>query len=161
MKFSVVFLVQHSPRWANPRASATSLAKAALPEGKLLPLPATSIFPPLGDPAQSRTPEVDEEGERREQLTAPLPFLPAKLECLSSPLQARVGAGGSLSNHPHVQLTRQESPRLLGGRGGSRNPGNATGQMREEDLRRSRMFIINCWRIGEYVRRVKGTNKLI
>lgn len=79
-EFSVVFLVQHSSRWANPRASATALAKAALPEGKLLPLPATSVFPPLGDPAQSRTLEADEEGGGREQLTAPLPFLPAKLE---------------------------------------------------------------------------------
>lgn len=48
MKFSVMFLVQHSSCWANPRASATSLAKAALSEGKLLPLPASSVFPPLG-----------------------------------------------------------------------------------------------------------------
>lgn len=97
MKFSVVFLVQPSSRWAHPRASATSLAEAALPGGKL-PVPAASVFHPPGLSSGM----VSKAGhwrrmEREEAESNPQPFPPAKPGCLNSPhcfFQSMCGSTG-------------------------------------------------------------------
>lgn len=154
MKFSVTFLVQQSSRWANPRTSATSLA--ALPEGKLLPLPAASLSHPLGRssgmlPKAEPRRQMEREGAESNLQNLCLSHRQSQgvLACLTPAFSLCVGAEGTLCHHPRAWLARQGeplSPRLLGGGGGSRIPGSAMGQMKKEDLCRSCWFIINCWR---------------
>lgn len=145
MKLSVVFLVQHSCCWANPRASTTSLAKTALPEGKLLPLPAAFICCPLWInsgmmPKVGPQRRVEREG----------PESTSQHLCLS--YQQRWGVSVHLTL-PGICGIRSESwqsppcpsgkagvplsPGLSGGMGKSRITGNAMGQMGEEHLCRS------------------------
>lgn len=115
---------------ANPQGSTTSLAKAALPERKLLPLPVISVFLPLGmsSGVLSKV-EHQRQMERdmgREQLTPPLPFPPAKLGSqLSSPL-------------PSAHVWEQRgisaiSPRSVWHSGGAPLSQAVAGQGREQD----------------------------
>lgn len=141
---------------ANPQGSITSLAKAALPEGKLLPLPVISVFHPLGMSSgvlPKVGPQRQMESDRaREQLTTPLPFPPVNVGCVSSPhhfFQPMCGSRGkSQPSAPSLdgEVGEPLCPRMLGDRGGSRIQGSAARHMREEHLCRSGWFVITCWR---------------
>jgi len=79
------------------------------------------------DAAQSGTPEVDGEGGGREQLAAPLPFLPAKLGCLSSsyPFRNVWEQGGVLVITPMSSWQGRGSfpcPQAVGGPGREQDP---------------------------------------
>lgn len=146
----------------------TSLAKAALREGKLLPLPVISVFHPLRM-SSGVLPKVGcqrqmESNRAGEQLTTPLPFPPVKVGCVSSPhhfFQPMCGSRGqSQPSAPCLagKVGEPLCPRLPGSRGGSRIPGSAGRHMREGHLCRSCRFIITCWRTKEYA--WKGKNKI-
>lgn len=166
-------------RWSSQSCFSCSTAPAALipePVPQLLqrqpclrksptrgcPLPSLSPGDVFRDAAQSGT---DGEGGGREQLAAPIPSPPAKLECLSPPHSSRhvweQGGVSAITPMADWQGKGPSVPEAVRVQGREQDPGSATGQMREEHLCRSWRFIINCWRIGEYVWRGKGTNKLI
>lgn len=111
MKFSVMLLVQHSSCCTNPRASATAPAKAALPEEISYPWLPSPFSLPWGC-VQGCCPKWDRwRGSGQRATCSPYTFSTCKagVSQPTSLLQARVGAGGSLSHHPHGRLARQGS----------------------------------------------------
>lgn len=122
---------------ADPRGSTKYLAKAALPEGKLLSLPVTSVFHPLGM-SSGVLPKVGpqkqmESNGGREQLTTPLPFPPAKPACVSSPHHFSQPLCGSRGESP------PSPPCLAGEVGGAPLSQAVRGQGSEQDSRQC------CW----------------